>query len=113
MSRSFGMSNRQHRAIVAELRRADQQLHESPEDARRESFALCRQTDFSPNSEILPEHANHPGWEANNCDARITVTPVWGACHSGGFACGVTGGHCLPDKDKCPTRQKKWAEPDK
>lgn len=34
------------------------------------------------------------------CEHRITVTPRNGAPHGAGFACGLSGGHCLP-KEGC------------
>jgi len=46
------------------------------------------------NADILPEHAIHPGWDADGCGLRITVTNR--AIRSHGFACAQTGGHCLP-----------------
>lgn len=46
---------------------------------------------------------------ANSCPARLTVTPRCGAPHSGGYACRVTGGHCVPD-DKCDARRATWAD---
>ena len=52
-------------------------------------------SEFSRNSDILPDHAAHPGWEADGCIARLTVTPR-NIEFSPGFACAATGGHCLP-----------------
>lgn len=52
------------------------------------------------NAQILPPHAQHPGWDADGCPLRIVVTPRGGGHNSHGFACGYTGGHCLPG-DKC------------
>lgn len=61
------------------------------------------------NQDILPEHANHPGWSADGCAARIVVSPRGGSPNGGGFACGVTGGHCLPG-EKCDARRVSWME---
>ncbi len=61
------------------------------------------------NADILPEHANHPGWVADGCPARMTVTPRWGAESRAGFACRSTGEHCLPGP-KCDDRRRDWAE---
>lgn len=44
------------------------------------------------NADILPEHARHPGWVADGCPARITVT----SRSRHGFACAANGEHCLP-----------------
>ena len=60
------------------------------------------------NADILPPHANHPGWEANGCPARLTVTPSWGSEAKPGFACRVSGGHCQP-RDKCDAWRVEWA----
>ena len=48
------------------------------------------------NAELVPEHASHPGWIADGCELRMTVTPRNGGVTSAGFACSWTGGHCLP-----------------
>lgn len=61
------------------------------------------------NAEILPPHAAHPGWDAEDCFLRIIVTPRWGAPVAPGFACGWTGGHCLPC-DRCPERRRQAAQ---
>ena len=52
---------------------------------------------------------NHPGLNATDCPARITVTPHNGAAHSGGYACSVTGGHCLPST-KCDELRDEFIE---
>lgn len=57
------------------------------------------------NAEILPEHAGHPGWAADGCVARMTVT----ASRSHGFACRVTGEHCLPG-ERCDRLRAHWSE---
>lgn len=48
------------------------------------------------NAELVPEHASHPGWTADGCELRMTVTPRNGGVTSAGFACSWTGGHCMP-----------------
>ena len=58
------------------------------------------------NRDILPEHANHPGWHADGCPLRITVRPVWSAEARPGFACSWTGGHCVPGA-MCDDRRAK------
>lgn len=56
------------------------------------------------NCALLPKHAEHPGWVADGCPLRITVTPRNGGVTSHGFACDWTGGHCLPSQD-CDNRR--------
>ena len=51
--------------------------------------------EIDKNDAILPEHASHPGWDFDGCIHRITVTPRYGAAVSPGFACALSGGHCL------------------
>ena len=54
------------------------------------------------NELLIPEggtnpYAEHPGFVANDCPIRYTVTqrgPYGGV--KGGFGCEMTGGHCLP-----------------
>lgn len=59
------------------------------------------------NADILPDHASHPGWDADGCSARITVN---NRTHGSGFACGATGGHCLPGSH-CPSRRARFETP--
>ena len=50
----------------------------------------------------MGNHAVHPGHDAIDCEERITVNAhPMGTSHNG-YACGATGGHCLPGTDKCP-----------
>ena len=58
---------------------------------------------------LIPEggtnpYTDHPGWVAGDCELRITVTGNNNGSISGGFACSMSGGHCLPDEDLCATR---------
>ena len=56
---------------------------------------------------ILPTASLHPGWDAPNCELRITVgNPT---TNHQGFACDWTGGHCLPNKETCPSRRAEKA----
>ena len=57
------------------------------------------------NNDILPQHADHPGWDADGCQLRMTVTPRNGGVVGHGFACDWTGGHCLPSA-ACETYRK-------
>lgn len=59
------------------------------------------------NAYILPDHARHPGWDADGCPLRITVTART-LLTSDGFACSATGGHCLPQKN--PAACAKWVK---
>jgi hypothetical protein len=59
----------------------------------------------SRNHEISPAHANHPGWDADGCPLRLTVTPKWSVPAAPGFACSWTGGHCLPG-ERCDARRE-------
>jgi hypothetical protein len=52
-------------------------------------------------------YQNHPGFDARDCPARVTVNAHPMGLSSNGYACGVTGGHCLPC-DKCPARRIVW-----
>ena len=70
------------------------------------------------NERIIPEggknpYADHPGFVADGCTERMTITRsgAWGGVQ-GGFACRVTGGHCLPC-DKCDDRRATGVEFDK
>jgi hypothetical protein len=47
-------------------------------------------------------YADHPGFTATGCPYRITVTPKgpYGSTSGCGFACSMTGGHCLPEECK-------------
>jgi hypothetical protein len=64
---------------------------------------------------LIPEggtnpYVNHPGWTADSCGLRITVTGNNNGSISGGFACSMSGGHCLPEKDLCANRIKREQE---
>jgi hypothetical protein len=59
---------------------------------------------MSKNADILPCHSEHPGWDAEDCPLRITVTASRYGTSSDGFACSMSGGHCLPS-EVCA----KWA----
>ena len=52
---------------------------------------------------------NHPGVVASECEARITVTAQPSSNHGDGYACGTTGGHCIPC-DRCDDRRRHWNE---
>lgn len=39
---------------------------------------------------------HHPGFPVDICQLQITVQPGPYSTSSKGFACGYTGGHCLP-----------------
>jgi hypothetical protein len=64
------------------------------------------------NSALLPEHASHPGWTADGCPLRITVTPRNGGVTSHGFACEWTGGHCLPNASCDQFRRSALSNPE-
>jgi hypothetical protein len=51
-------------------------------------------------------YANHPGFVAEGCPIRYTVTPrnSYGVQVGGGFGCHMTGGHCLPG-EHCDKRR--------
>jgi hypothetical protein len=49
----------------------------------------------------MSDHANHPGYTAGNCHLRITVNAHRCGMSSNGFACSATGGHCLPERERC------------
>lgn len=63
---------------------------------------------------IIPEggtnpYASHPGFEAEGCKLRTTVTDDNMGSIRGGFSCYHTGGHCLPhDKEACEKRRKSF-----
>jgi hypothetical protein len=38
----------------------------------------------------------HPGYCAADCVLRLTITALRSDGAGGGYACSVTGGHCLP-----------------
>lgn len=61
------------------------------------------------NASIQPPHADHPGWTAEECPARLTIVPRPYATSGPGFACGVTGEHCIPG-EKCERLRREWAE---
>lgn len=46
-------------------------------------------------------HQQHPGYDAYNCPARLTINAAAYAPTSNGYSCKVTGGHCLPGSN-CP-----------
>ena len=46
-------------------------------------------------------HADHPGFDAPNCPARMTIYRSAYSPTSDGYSCKVTGGHCLPGSN-CP-----------
>ena len=55
-------------------------------------------------------YADHPGFDAQDCPLSIVVTrrgPYGGV--QGGFACSMTGGHCLPC-DQCESRRQRASE---
>ena len=41
-------------------------------------------------------HSQHPGFNAGDCHLRITVSGRRTDGGMGGYACSLTGGHCLP-----------------
>lgn len=53
-------------------------------------------------------HDTHPGADARDCPARVTVNARPMGMSTNGYACGVTGGHCLPCEKKCPERVIRW-----
>ena len=57
-----------------------------------------------PEGGINP-YADHPGF-TTDCRLRITVTQrsAYGGFHRGGFACEITGGHCVPS-EHCEKRR--------
>lgn len=59
-------------------------------------------------------YADHPGFGADGCGLRITITPrdSWGRQAGGGFACSMTGGHCLPS-EQCAQWRAEAAEQDR
>lgn len=61
------------------------------------------------NINLAPEHARHPGWDADGCHLRYVVTSrgPWGQIDRAGFGCEVTGGHCLPC-DRCDKLREKY-----
>ena len=61
------------------------------------------------NRDILPKHHEHPGWDAEDCPLRITVTADRYGTSSDGFACSWSGGHCLPG-DHCKWWVSDWAQ---
>ena len=46
----------------------------------------------------MSNYENHPGFDAQDCARRITVTALTKST-ANGYACGNTGGHCLPSED--------------
>lgn len=44
----------------------------------------------------MPDHPNHPGFAAPTCPMRLTITAKPTTLGLNGYACSVTGGHCLP-----------------
>ncbi|QIG71234.1 hypothetical protein EVB32_127 [Rhizobium phage RHph_TM39] len=58
---------------------------------------------------IEETHKNHPGVTASECPARITVNAQPSSNHGSGYACSVTGGHCIPSSD-CDARRKIWRD---
>ena len=62
------------------------------------------------NAQITPEHANHPGWDADGCGNRIAVRAS-SSGHGPGFACGLTGSHCLPTETCGRTTRDLLAHP--
>jgi hypothetical protein len=51
----------------------------------------------------MSDHANHIGSSAGACPLRITVNAHPYGMSSNGYACSVTGGHCIPS-DVCDQR---------
>jgi hypothetical protein len=57
-------------------------------------------------SRLIPEdgvniYAYHPGFDADECINRITINAATRVTSSG-FACSITGGHCIPNSNsKC------------
>lgn len=47
------------------------------------------------------EYDGHPGFTASWCVERITIT-ARSARTMNGYACSLTGGHCLPGTNMCP-----------
>lgn len=67
---------------------------------------------------LIPEggdnpYADHPGFVADACPIRYTVTPrnAWGVQMGGGFGCEITGGHCLPG-EHCEARRARAKQQD-
>ena len=59
---------------------------------------------------LLPKNGvdpyeNHPGFVADACPIRMTITRRNGSFIQGGFSCEVTGGHCLPG-EFCDSRRE-------
>lgn len=48
-------------------------------------------------------HSNHPGHSARSCDLSIVVNNR--NMSMNGYACGFTGGHCVPN-EHCSERLK-------
>ncbi len=44
-------------------------------------------------------YENHPGFDASICVNRITVTAAASSTSANGYACSLSGGHCLPSED--------------
>jgi hypothetical protein len=66
------------------------------------------------NERLIPEggknpYADHPGFTADGCPLRYTVTQrgAYGGVR-GGFGCEMTGGHCLPG-EHCAKRREDAA----
>jgi hypothetical protein len=52
---------------------------------------------------LREELERHPGSSAHSCPLRVRVTAQSSSEHSSGYACGFTGGHCIPG-DYCARR---------
>lgn len=46
----------------------------------------------------MSDYKNHPGFDAGDCEHRITVSSIGSSAN--GYACSQNGGHCLPN-EKC------------
>lgn len=57
------------------------------------------------------KHEDHPGASASACPERYQVNASPFGTSSNGYGCSITGGHCLPDTDRCPLHTAK--EPEK
>jgi len=57
----------------------------------------------------MSEYPRHPGYRAEGCALRLTVSHIRSDGSGGGYGCSYTGGHCVPD-EKCDKRREYAAK---
>jgi hypothetical protein len=57
----------------------------------------------------MSDHENHPGAEVSDCVCRIQIDAHLQGSSSNGYACSITGGHCIPDRH-CDNRRAMFKQ---